>query len=672
MVFRKNAPVIGTNRGYRLKTRFRLTLLSLLLLAALLRLYHLDTQSLWYDEGVTARVSQMGVSELTFWTANDIQPPLYYLLLNSWLRLLDPWPGNIAYLMRFISASFGLLLVPVLGIMARKLWDDCAGLLVAMVVAVSPLMVYYSQEARMYAMLIFLVSLSAWWIVLLLAHSSHRTGALQQDAEKKRLLFLGLYTLTGLAAMYTHYFAGFALLALALYWAHVWIRENKNYRALVGFVLANGLILIGYLPWLPAMLQRFRVDSSYWTGVLKIDEALFHTVDNFTVGATEVFQETMALRWLPWFGGAVILWITGLILSRRREDQRPLALVLHWLLLPPLMILFLAWRTPKFNPRYLLMSWPAWALLVGGGAATLLHPQRWLGFRSNWLRYATRTLGIITLLLVTTASAIGLDNWYNDSHFAKSAWREAITYMFHQHHEDEAVLLVSGHAYPVFDAYLPLDAPRQWRVPRFRLPEIDVLDVNHILGWQESAHALNGNLTGYGGVWLFLWQDDVVDPAHVVTIQLERYGDEQPVPSFAFLGLRHFRLPPDFHVPEQPPIALAGQPFASGLELVGVEPKDHGLWLYWRANRADLPDIKVALSLQKDKKLLVDINQRPVGYHFPTTRWNLGDIYPVWVPAPEPPDGARLQIHVYLAKDNAVSLGDFTVVLPVTKQASQH
>ena len=646
-----------------MRTRFRLTLLLLVLLAILLRLHHLDVQSLWYDEGVTARVSQMGVAALARWTAGDIQPPLYYLLLHGWLRLFDPWPGNIAYLMRFFSAAFGLLLVPLLGIMARRLWNDCAGLLTAFIVAISPLMVYYSQEARMYAMLIFLVTLTAWWVVMLLENSSRQGAETQGQSEGKRVLYLALYALTGLAAMYTHYFAAFALLALALYWAHVWIRESRNKRALGGFALANAIILLGYLPWLPAMLRRFRVDSSYWPGVLKMGEALMHTINNFTLGATEIFREEAARAWLPWFGLAVILWLTALMLLRRRGSQRPLALILHWLLLPPVLILFLAWRTPKFNPRYLLISWPAWALLIGGGSAALWQPERWLKARPAWLRPAARILAIATLLLVTTTSALGLDNWYNDPNFAKSAWREAIAYMFENRQPDEAALLVSGHAYPVFDAYLPPDAPPKWHVPRYRLPDIEILDVNEVLGWQESARALNEDLAGYGGVWLFLWQDEVVDPAHVVTTQLRRYGEEQPVPPFAFLGLRHYRLPPDFHAPEQPPVTLPGTTFAEGLELVGVEPAAGGLWLYWRANQPDLPDIKAMLAIEKDDQQLLSLDQRPVGYDFPTTHWNPGDIYPAWLPVTGDFSGARLHLRVYDANSGDV-LGAFEAALP--------
>ncbi len=641
-----------------MSNRYRVTLLIIVFLAFFLRLYHLDVQSLWYDEGVTARVSQLGISALAQWTAEDIQPPLYYLLLGGWLRLFHPWAGNIAYLMRFLSVAFGVLLTPLLAVLARRLWNDCAGLLTAFVTAISPLMVYYSQEARMYAMLIFLVTLAAWWLVMLLENSGRR------GLERRRLIYLALYALTGLAAMYTHYFAGFALLALGLYWVHVWIRENRNKRALAGFAIANGVILLGFLPWLPAMLRRFQIDSSYWPGALKVGEALMHAVNNFTVGATEVFREESALMWLPWFGLAALLWLAALAMVKRRGSQRPLALILHWLLIPPILILILAYHTPKFNPRYLLISWPAWALLMGGGIAALWRPQRWLHNSPAWLRPIARLLAVITVLLVVTTSALGLDNWYNNPNFAKSAWREAIGYMFYHRQPDEAVLLVSGHAYPVFDVYLPPDAGPKWFVPRYRLPEIEILDVNQVLGWQESARALNDDLGGYGGVWLFLWQDEVVDPAHVVTTQLGRYAEEQPVPEFAFLGLRHYRLPPDFHVPEQPPVTLPGTTFEEGLELVGLEPAPGGLWLYWRANQSDLPDIKVSLSIEKDDQQLWSLTQRPVGYDFPTTHWNKGDIYPVWLPLDDDYSGATLHIWPYIHTHGAPILGHFETTLP--------
>ena len=63
-------------------TIFRIWLLVITLAAFGLRVFRLDVQSLWYDEGVTAAIAQWGLAELTHWTANDIQPPLYYYIIN--------------------------------------------------------------------------------------------------------------------------------------------------------------------------------------------------------------------------------------------------------------------------------------------------------------------------------------------------------------------------------------------------------------------------------------------------------------------------------------------------------------------------------------------------------------------------------------------------------------
>ena len=81
----------------------RVWLAAVLLLALGLRAYHLNTQSLWYDEAVTAQVASQGISELTRWTADDIQPPLYYYAVAGWTRLA----GRSEWALRFPSVFFG-------------------------------------------------------------------------------------------------------------------------------------------------------------------------------------------------------------------------------------------------------------------------------------------------------------------------------------------------------------------------------------------------------------------------------------------------------------------------------------------------------------------------------------------------------------------------------------
>ncbi|MEZ4641122.1 MAG: glycosyltransferase family 39 protein [Caldilineaceae bacterium] len=127
--------------------------LLLTLLAFALRLTALDAQSLWYDEGVTAVVAQYDPATLIRWTAADIQPPLYYLVVSAWGQVA----GWSEWSLRFVSAAFGVMLVPLMAALTYALTRRrSAALTAALITALHPLLLYYSQEARMYSMLVVL------------------------------------------------------------------------------------------------------------------------------------------------------------------------------------------------------------------------------------------------------------------------------------------------------------------------------------------------------------------------------------------------------------------------------------------------------------------------------------------------------------------------------------
>ena len=156
----------------------RFALLVILLLAFGLRVYRLDGQSLWYDEAVTAHVASQGISELTRWTADDIQPPLYYYAVAGWTRLA----GQGEWALRFPSVCFSLLTVALLWSLARRLFGvgrpgQFAGLVAALLAAISPLYVYFAQEARMYAQLTFLGALAGYALLQATTDDGRRTTA---------------------------------------------------------------------------------------------------------------------------------------------------------------------------------------------------------------------------------------------------------------------------------------------------------------------------------------------------------------------------------------------------------------------------------------------------------------------------------------------------------------
>jgi 4-amino-4-deoxy-L-arabinose transferase-like glycosyltransferase len=212
-------------------TRFeRVALVGIVAVAAALRFATLGVQSLDFDEAYTVQIvggslghvfRQIPVTEST--------PPLYYLLQWAWAQVF----GLGAVGLRTLSALLGTLVVPVGFAAGRRLGGVRGGLGAALLVAVNPLMVWYSQEARSYALLSLLCALSFWAFLVAL--------------ERPSVAALAGWALASAGALATHYFAGFlvGVEALWLLWL-LWRRREAWRRAVpaVGAVAAAGAALV--------------------------------------------------------------------------------------------------------------------------------------------------------------------------------------------------------------------------------------------------------------------------------------------------------------------------------------------------------------------------------------------------------------------------------------------
>jgi 4-amino-4-deoxy-L-arabinose transferase-like glycosyltransferase len=624
----------------------RLALLVVIVLAFALRVHRLAAYGLWYDEAVTAHVVAQGIAELTRWTADDIQPPLYYYVVAAWAGVA----GRSEWALRFPSAAFGVLTAALAWALARRLFGSrLAGWAAAVLFALSAPHVYYAQEARMYAQLTFLGMLAGYALLRVMA----------SPAEGRRwwLVFIG----AAVAALYTHYFAAFLLFAYGVcVLAALGLRLSRGQirpRALLapaGAALAVGLL---YLPWLPAMLTRYRVDRSYWQGALKLGEALRHVAISFTAGAPEMMLESDAVRLLLWFGLAFGVAVMALlwegIRQRMETDKRIKALVYlcTCLLLPTLAILALASRTPKFNARYLLMVSPAYLLLLAGGLVMLLAHTPRFTFRVSRLTFdILRTaLSAALLIFLLAASFVSLRNWFTDWSFAKAQWRELTAAVRARIAPDETVVLVSGHAWPAWDYYAA-------DIPRIRLPDLDILDVDAVLGF-DAGPALSQALAGKAGVWLVRWQAEAVDPVGFAPYFLDRLGAEQPqTRRFWHLDLRYWRLREGARLPAGP-AHPDGANYAHKIALFGWDdPANRQLIVYWRALNRLEADYQVSLILMDAAGREVGRwDGRPAGYDYPTTRWRpeqaLFGRYPLPLPAGAPAGDYYVSLAVYDAAD---------------------
>lgn len=208
-------------------------------LAGLLRLPTLAIESLWYDEAFTAWLSSLPLDAIFEASQGDVHPPTWYLI--EWMMVHALGPSEIA--LRLVSALAGIALVPAVWRLARNLgFDRAAQGAAALVTAVAPFAVYYSQEARAYSLLYLLLTLAA--VALL---------------EQRWPWFV----LASIGALYLHNLAVLGLLAV------IWLGCYRFWRNIDGFFrfcLSLAVIWLAWLPWLVFGLipQSQAVANGFW------------------------------------------------------------------------------------------------------------------------------------------------------------------------------------------------------------------------------------------------------------------------------------------------------------------------------------------------------------------------------------------------------------------------
>ena len=202
-------------------------LAALTLLAAALRLSTLDLQSFWYDEAFTpVHVLHPGLAAtLRAVSRTENSPPLWYLL--EWLDYRILGSGEIA--LRLPSALAGIATVPVAWAIGELVAGRRAAIAAAGLVAVNPLFVWYSQEARAYGLFVLTGALAILCFLRLRERPSGRRAA--------------AFALAGVLALATHYFAVFLLAAMAL-WLLAEPATRRAARAALAVIGAAGLALL--------------------------------------------------------------------------------------------------------------------------------------------------------------------------------------------------------------------------------------------------------------------------------------------------------------------------------------------------------------------------------------------------------------------------------------------
>lgn len=328
-------------------------------LGLVLRLVGVD-QTLYADENFTysivTRNGLAGVWHDVYHTS--ITPPLHYYL--AWLSV--HFGGDRPALVRLPSIVFGTALVPLVFLLGRRIGGARGGLVAAAIIALGPFAIWYSDEARNYATMMFLVALS--------------TLALLRALEGGGRRWWVVYALAACAALYSHYTAVFVVVAQAA-WG-LWTHPAHRRASLV----AAGAIVVGYLPWVPGFLnQRQNKGGIEIIGNLSplTPSAPFRLPLQTLVG-----HPFFGLSRFPGRVGLVLLALaalTAVTLLRRRPGGFPgvrgataseAGLLVALSLVTTLgLLVYAAGGTSLFLPRNLSASLPALAAVTAAGLAWL-------------------------------------------------------------------------------------------------------------------------------------------------------------------------------------------------------------------------------------------------------------------------------------------------------------
>lgn len=324
-----------------------LTVLGLFIVGFGLRL--IIARGIWIDEATSIHDAA-----LPFWQMimnlrdSDVHPPLYFAILWTTVHLT----GSTAQLIvRLPGIIFGALIVPTSYLTAKDLWDRRTGVVAATLCTGAPLLVWYSQEARMYSLFMLLALVAVWAQVMALRTAKTR--------------YWLVYALSSAGLGWTEYFGLLQVATQQLFFVGwLWQRRHEGgpeiRRALIGWTISGAAILALLAPLVPFVTHQFLVNQSLGKGFGSQPSQI---APNGT-GALSFYVVLANLVWAIWgyhstptMAALVAMWPVGILsvlfaLGRRR--QWTTSLVIACIAIPSLILIVVGSLKPDlFDIRYL-------------------------------------------------------------------------------------------------------------------------------------------------------------------------------------------------------------------------------------------------------------------------------------------------------------------------------
>lgn len=628
-------------------------LLLILFLAATLRFFRISYQSYWNDEGNSRVLAGSSAPTILASAAADIHPPGYYLALAGWRALV----GESELALRGFSALAGVVLIALLYRLGREYFDKRSALAAALLGAVNPFLIYYSQEARMYELLATLSAASFLLFSLWLKSSRPPEKAIGDWR-------LGLgYVLASAAGLYTHYAFPFVLIAqnLAALGGLLFHRRGQGWKRLAVWFGLQCFTLLLFTFWLPIAYRQLTT----WPAAREFQPFLSALAD---VGRYLALGRTIPTAHALW---AISLVGLSLIFSFAYRGQTITPLL--WLLAPVGLTLGFGLLSESFS-KFLSVAVPPFCLLLGNGLIGGRNKEaggRLLRFRLYALRFAT-------LLVLMPALYASLSNLYFNPQYFRDDYRGIARYIESLARPNDAIITISPNQVQAFEYYHPSGA-EVFPLPHTRPPDkveteqaLQAIAATHarifVLFWGEGQADPEGIVENWLNTHAFKAGDAWYGQVRLATYAVSEPASEIAVPSNARFGdniqLKGYTLQSQTRAP--------GDTMAPG-DIVQVT-------LFWQTDTVlkERYKIFVHVSAGLDVPPIAQQDGEPGGGQLLTSAWPsntlIADNHGILLPPDLPPGEYTLFIGLYNLFDstrlpitiNAVPIGDRLELTTIT------
>jgi len=395
------------------KLNYVFLFLSIFIVGAFFRLYHLGTDILWVDEPFSTFFSQKPLLDILKYISVDSNPPLYYILLHFWIKLF----GDSLFIIRLFSVAVGLIDLLLFYFIIKKLFGKQIAFISYTILALSPYFIFYSRLARTFPLLLLFTLLSYWCFNRFFINKSENIF--------HALGFVFFSTL----AVYTHYYAIFFLLAIStgyILWSFI-----KSYRKLwAKFLFSLLAIFLLFSAWLPFFLIKWlEQKNGHWSSmssrsVFDIFDILFIKSIFLEFNMASFFDRIILI--------ILIIVIIFLFVNFWNKNKKRIIsddnLLFLFIILLLLVIFFLIYSnniTPRYIIYFLIVYLPLLSMVI-------IYQKK--AFRNLPLLF------IIGLCLLNINKAIS----YNNSEFFYK-WKPLVENINHLQKENDCIFVHEPH-----------------------------------------------------------------------------------------------------------------------------------------------------------------------------------------------------------------------------------